>query len=58
MTNQEKLKLDGSNCPYEDIGFVYDDNECKKPCSEICKQHMIDRLNKTAKGKRWLESED
>lgn len=58
MTNLERLEFNGSNCPYEDVGFVYEDiNECQKPCPEICKQHTIDKLKKTAKGRRWLESE-
>ena len=57
MTNEQHLRQDGSNCPFDG------DSNCKAVkhsadgCSIICREQIIERLNKTAKGRRWLADE-
>jgi len=59
MTNLEKLRQNGSNCPYS-FGCnppVSDKEFCEDGCSVICKEEMIEKLSKSKKGQRWLKRE-
>jgi hypothetical protein len=50
------LLKNGSNCPYRGINPPISAKLfCKDGCSTICKEQMIEKLTKTAKGRRWLE---
>jgi len=56
MTNLEKLRADGSNCPYSVAHMPIPSKVfCADGCSVSCKEGMIERLSKSCKGQKWLE---
>jgi len=58
MTNLDVLRKNGSNCPYRDVHPPTSaELFCKDGCSVACKEQMIEKLQRSRKGRRWLEWE-
>ena len=58
MTNLEKLRQSGSNCPYRDNEPpISAESFCEHGCSVECREEMIEKLSRSAKGRRWLDWE-
>ena len=67
MTNRERLLQDGSNCPYREPApmslyqslFVVScsNSPDMNVCQLSCRGEMVEKLNSTAKGRRWLDDE-